>query len=178
MAPASETRSFRASEKRLYASALRAISFLGYSIQHTDGAARLVSFNTGISMRSWAGQDMTATVIAGVDGMNDIAVGGRRAQRSAFGSPQVYDWGERSKITRQFFEALERALAEIPEETIEIVTPPPIPTQTSPFEPDGIYAGFPYKILETQHIDAMMSGGLVRFRDMDQFIAAATGQTR
>jgi hypothetical protein len=137
-----------------------------------------MSFNTGISMRSWAGQDMSAAVIAGMDGMNEIVVGGRRAQRTAFGNPQVYDWGERSKVTRQFFEALEKVLAELPEEMIEIVTPPPIPAQTSsPFEPDGIYAGFPYKVLEPHGIDAMMSGGLVRFRDMDQFIAAVTGKT-
>jgi hypothetical protein len=173
---ASETRSFMASEKRLYAAALRAVSMLGYSVQHTDSAAGVVSFNTGFSMRSWAGQDMTATVIAGRDGMNEIVVGGRRAQRTAFGEPQVYDWGERSKVTRQFFEAVERALAELPEQT-EIVTSA-TSQAASPFEPDGIYAGIPYRVLETQHIDAMMSGGLVRFRDMDQFIAAATGQTR
>ncbi len=105
MAPASETRSFRASERRLYAAALKAVSILGYSIQHTDGAAGVISFNTGFSMRSWAGQDMTVTVIAGMDGMNEVAVGGRRAQRSTFGEPQVFDWGERGKVTRQFFEA-------------------------------------------------------------------------
>jgi len=53
---------------------------------------------------------MTVTVIAGMDGMNEVAVGGRRAQRSTFGEPQVFDWGERGKVTRQFFEAFEKAL--------------------------------------------------------------------
>jgi hypothetical protein len=122
---------------------------------------------------------MSSAVIAGVDGMNNVVVGGRRAQRSGFGEPQVFDWGERGKVTQQFFGALEKALRELPEEKTETVSPPALPIQAaSPFEPDGIYAGFPYKVLETQHIDAMMSGGLVRFRDMDQFIAAVTGQTR
>jgi hypothetical protein len=127
-------------------------------------------------MRSWAGQDMTVTVIAGMDGMNDVAVGGRRAQRSTFGEPQVFDWGERGKITRQFFEAFESALDGLPAE--EPASAPSLPIQAaSPFEPDGVYAGIPYRVLETQAIDAMLSGSLVRFRDMDHFIAAATGGT-
>ncbi len=125
-------------------------------------------------MRSWAGQDMTVTVIAGMDGMNEVAVGGRRAQRSTFGEPQVFDWGERGKVTRQFFEAFEKALEGLPEE--EMPTTPPLPA-SSPFEPHGIYAGIPHRVLETQAIDAMLGGSLVRFRDMDQFIVAATGGT-
>jgi hypothetical protein len=175
VAPASEPRSFRASEKRLFSAALKAVAILGYSIQHSDGAAGVMSFNTGFSMRSWAGQDMSVTVIAGVDGMNEVAVGGRRSQRSTFGEPQVYDWGERGKVTRQFFEAFERTLEGMPEEKMDTR---PLPIQTSsPFEPDGIYAGIPYRVLETQAVDAMLSGSLVRFRDMDQFIVAATGGT-
>jgi hypothetical protein len=176
MAPASETRSFRTSERRLYAAALKAVSILGYSIQHTDGTAGVISFNTGFSMRSWAGQDMTVAVIAGMDGMNEVAVGGRRAQRSTFGEPQVFDWGERGKVTRQFFEAFEKALEGLPEEEMAATPAVTIPA-SSPFEPDGIYAGIPYRVLETKAIGAMLSGSLVRFRDMDQFIVAATGGT-
>src|SRR5262249_23584073 len=56
--------------------------------------------------------------------------------------------------------------------------PPLPPTQSSgPFQPDGVYAGIPYKVLEAGVVDAMMQGGLVRFRSMDQFVAAATGKT-
>ena len=43
------------------------------------------------------------------------------------------------------------------------------------FEPDGVYAGIPYKVLNTGQIDAMMAGGLVRFKTMEQMIAAVSG---
>jgi hypothetical protein len=43
------------------------------------------------------------------------------------------------------------------------------------FEPDGVYAGVPYKVEDGGTINAMMAGGRVRFREMNQFIAAVTG---
>jgi hypothetical protein len=45
-----------------------------------------------------------------------------------------------------------------------------------PFEPEGILRGFPYRVRENASIEAMMTGGLVRFRDMDQFLAAVEGR--
>jgi hypothetical protein len=177
MAAASETRVFKSSEGRLYTAVLRAVSQLGYSIKHSDSNARVVSFNTGISMRSWAGQDISVSVVPGSEtGTSGVTMGGTRAQLAgSFGStPQIYDWGEKGKIYRKFLSALEKVLPDIPEPT-----PPQtaIATHPGPFEPDGIYAGIPYKVLDPHGIDAMMPGGLVRFRNMEQFIAAAKGQT-
>jgi hypothetical protein len=40
-----------------------------------------------------------------------------------------------------------------------------------------VFAGIPYKVIDSGAIEAMMPGGLVRFKDMDQFIAAATGES-
>lgn len=48
-----------ATPERAYRAAVAAVSELGYSIQHSDPVARTVSFNTGVSMRTWGGQDMT-----------------------------------------------------------------------------------------------------------------------
>jgi hypothetical protein len=60
----------------------------------------------------------------------------------------------------------------------ELASAPPAQIQaSSPFEPDGVYAGIPYRVLETQAVDAFMSGSLVRFRNMDHFMAAASGGT-
>jgi hypothetical protein len=41
-----------------------------------------------------------------------------------------------------------------------------------PFEPDGIYAGIPYRVADDGSIDAMMQGAVVRFRDLDRFTTA------
>ena len=52
--------------------------------------------------------------------------------------------------------------------------PAPVPV----FEPDGVYAGIPYKVLTDGGINALMSGTFVRFRTLDEFRAAADGATR
>jgi hypothetical protein len=41
-----------------------------------------------------------------------------------------------------------------------------------PFEPDGVYAGFPYRVVDDGSIEAIMQGVLVRFRDFDKFTGA------
>ena len=43
----------------------------------------------------------------------------------------------------------------------------------TPFEPDGVYAGIPYRVLPDGSIEAMMPGGLVKFKNMDQLLASA-----
>jgi hypothetical protein len=41
-----------------------------------------------------------------------------------------------------------------------------------PFEPDGVYAGIPYRVADDGSIHAIMQGSLVRFRDFDKFTGA------
>jgi hypothetical protein len=41
-----------------------------------------------------------------------------------------------------------------------------------PFEPDGVYAGVPYRVAPDGSIDAIMQGAMVRFRDFDKFTAS------
>ena len=45
----------------------------------------------------------------------------------------------------------------------------------APFEPDGVFAGIPYRALPDGTIEAMMPGGLVKFKDVDQIVAVANG---
>jgi hypothetical protein len=47
----------------------------------------------------------------------------------------------------------------------------------SPFEPDGVYANIPYRVLPDCSIEAMMPSGSVKFKNLDQFMASATGAT-
>ncbi len=44
-----------------------------------------------------------------------------------------------------------------------------------PFEPDGVYAGIPYRVLPDATIEVNMPNGLVRFKDLDQLLAWANG---
>jgi hypothetical protein len=47
----------------------------------------------------------------------------------------------------------------------------------APFEPDGVYCNIPYRVLPDSSIEAMMSGGLVKYKNMDQFLAASGSAT-
>lgn len=44
------------------------------------------------------------------------------------------------------------------------------------FEPDGVYAGIPYKVADNAVIVARMPQGIVRFPTMEQFLAAASAR--
>jgi hypothetical protein len=118
MAKAAAERAFEASRERIYAASLRAISQMGKSVTNSDVASGTVSYNTGMSMRSMAGQDMTVTVFAEGPDQCRVVVGGTRTQRGNIGGGgQLFDWGERGKMTRKFFEALDIALQHTPEPT-------------------------------------------------------------
>ena len=43
----------------------------------------------------------------------------------------------------------------------------------TPFEPEGVYSSIPYRVLPDSSIEAMMPGGLVKFKNMDLFLAAS-----
>jgi hypothetical protein len=44
--------------------------------------------------------------------------------------------------------------------------------QSKPFEPDAVYGGIPYRVLPDNSIEAMLPGGLVKFKDMEQFLVS------
>jgi hypothetical protein len=44
-----------------------------------------------------------------------------------------------------------------------------------PFEPDGVYAGIPYRVHPDASIEAMLPGGLVKFKNLDQLLATVEG---
>jgi hypothetical protein len=41
-----------------------------------------------------------------------------------------------------------------------------------PFEPDGVFAGFPYRVANDGSIEAIMQGARVKFRDFEKFTSA------
>ena len=106
---------FAVSPSRVFMACKRAVAELGYAVVHTDSEAMILSFNTGRSMKSWAGQDLSASVIAG-GGTTRGVVGGSLAKGgNPFGSGQVAAWGEKSALSRKFLLTVGRVLPTVPE---------------------------------------------------------------
>ena len=59
---------------------------------------------------------------------------------------------------------------------VELATKTALSQPQPAFKPEGVLKGLPYRLLEDGTVDAMMTGGLVHFRDMEQFRAAAEGR--
>jgi hypothetical protein len=57
--------------------------------------------------------------------------------------------------------------------TTALATPPPKCPRASPFVLDSVYAGIPYKVIDTGAIDALIAGKIVRFKNADSFLASA-----
>jgi hypothetical protein len=73
----------------------------------------MLSFNTGRSMSSWAGQDLTVSLsMRGTT--TDMAIGGRLA-RSNFGGGQLFSWGEKGRLSDQFAQVVRDTLPSTPE---------------------------------------------------------------
>ena len=91
------------SADKLFALAVKAISDLGYSITHSDAGSKTVSLATGMSWRTWQGQEMSAAVSA--DGaVAELVISGARK------GGQLVQWGEKEAIARKIYDkALELA---------------------------------------------------------------------
>jgi hypothetical protein len=112
MAAKTVERRYRCSPGRLYAAALRTVTEMGYSIINSDATSGTLSFRTGMSMRSWQGQEMTATIFDD-EGIAKIVVGGRRATHGS--QLQVGDLGEARTIALKLLGRLDVAVQSMPE---------------------------------------------------------------
>ena len=85
-----------------YSAAIRAIAELGYAVTAAISDAHVVSFNTGRSFKTWAGQDLTATVVADGEGSR-VILGGSLATRGDpwGGGSQLVGWGEKASIANR-----------------------------------------------------------------------------
>jgi hypothetical protein len=80
-----------------------------WQVLEQDPAAGTVTFNTGTSMSSWYGQDMTVHISDLGDGRSRVTVGGSIARRG-LSTFQVYSWGEKGRIARMVLQRLGDAL--------------------------------------------------------------------
>jgi hypothetical protein len=104
---------FDADAGRVFDAAKLTAASLGYTIFNSDKQSGTLTFNTGRSMKSWAGQDLTATLMQ-VGGYTRVIVGGSIAEGgNPFGGGQLVSWGEKDALSRKFLEALEANLPKV-----------------------------------------------------------------
>lgn len=92
-----------ASSARLWAACVQAVGLLGFNVIHSGKESGQLSFNTGRSMSSWAGQDLTATVIVQESG-SQLVIGGSLAKggNPLGGGSQIASWGEKGRLISKF----------------------------------------------------------------------------
>jgi hypothetical protein len=89
---------FDAPPEELFTEMLSAVNALGFSILHNEDTETSVTFNTGPSMWSAAGQDMTATAFPTSSSSSKLVVTGKTARRGE--QAQYGSWGERGRIAK------------------------------------------------------------------------------
>jgi hypothetical protein len=97
----SETRTYYQTVDRVFAGAQKAVRDLGYKVDSLDKANGLISFKTGMSWKSWGGQEMSIMIIDNGDGSVEVSVSGKRKQTGVI--LQVTDWGEAVGIAKKVF---------------------------------------------------------------------------
>jgi len=95
-------------QDQVFNTALRAVRTLGYKIDSIDKSNSLLAFKTGMSWKSWAGQEMSILILDNGDGTCTVDISGRRNQSGVI--IQVYDWGEAAGIARKVFTEMEKSL--------------------------------------------------------------------
>ena len=84
---------FDASPEQVFEETVSAVNVLGFSILESDDGS--LTFNTGPSIFSNAGQDMTVTAEALSESSSRLVLSGQVAARGEYGS-----WGERGRIAK------------------------------------------------------------------------------
>ncbi len=89
---------FAAPPEQVFTETVSAVSALGFSILHSEDTPTSVTFNTGASIWSTAGQDMTATAMPVSPSTSKLVLTGSTAPRGK--DPQYGSWGERGRIAK------------------------------------------------------------------------------
>lgn len=98
--------------EHVWEAVLRAVPHLGYTVTHTDRDVRTLSFKTGPSLWTWAGQDMTVMLFRGAsDAITRMTITGTMGRGMHV---QLFSYGERDRIARRFLMAVETVLDTLP----------------------------------------------------------------
>jgi hypothetical protein len=102
------TREYADSQERVFDAALQAIRVFGYKIDNIDKTNGLLNFKTGMSWKSWAGQEMSILVLDNRNGTCTVDISGRRSQTGVI--LQICDWGEAAGIAKKVFGKMDEIL--------------------------------------------------------------------
>ena len=103
-----DTRRYWKTLDQVFVAAQRTVRDLGYKVDTMDRANGLLNFKTGMSWKSFAGQEMSVMMIDNGDGSVDVSITGRRNQNGVV--LQVYDWGEAKGIASNVFKQMDAYL--------------------------------------------------------------------
>ena len=103
----SETRTYPHPQAKIFNAAMKVVRDLGYKIDSIDKANGLLNFKTGMSWKSFSGQEMSILILDNGDGTCSVDIAGKRA---AGGFPQMIDWGEVSSLSSALFTKIEQQL--------------------------------------------------------------------
>ena len=100
---------FAAPPEQLFQETTVAVGVLGFSVLEREDARASLTFNTGPSLWSSAGQDMTATAVPISPASSKLVFQGRTAQRGK--ATEYGSWGERGRIAKGLASKVREALA-------------------------------------------------------------------
>lgn len=108
----------------VYEACRRSVAELGYTVLNSDREDGQISFNTGRSMSSWHGQDLTVTLFQDGDKTRAVLSGSLAKGGSALtgGGSQIFSWGEKKKLSEKFLKAVEKILPNV-ESAVSKATP-------------------------------------------------------
>jgi hypothetical protein len=102
---------FQEPADHVFAAAQAAAQQSAKTIDSIDPGARTIYFNTGMSMSSWNGQNVTATVADDPAGGSTLTVTAQVARRG-LSSFQLVSWGEGNRVARKFVAGVRSRLAQ------------------------------------------------------------------
>jgi hypothetical protein len=102
------TKVYKSTQAEIYSAAQRAIRDLGYKVDRLDRTNGLLTFKTGLSWKSWAGQEMSIMLIDVSSTEVEVSLSGKRNQTGVI--VQLYDWGEVKGIANRVLEVMDEYL--------------------------------------------------------------------
>ena len=101
---------FNKSKNIVFNACLSSVATLGYTVINTNKESGFISFETGMSMSSWAGQQLSCTIIELGENKTQVIISGVTKQHGA--QVQVYSWGEAEKIAKKVINKVGETLGE------------------------------------------------------------------
>jgi len=101
---------FNISKEIVFNACLSSVATLGYTITYSNKDSGLISFETGLSLSSWAGQQLSCTIIELAEAQTQVILSGTMKQHGA--QMQLYSWGEAEKIAKKVMNKIGQTLGE------------------------------------------------------------------